>query len=194
MKISVMERVSLLLPALKIALIDGMVFLLIFLLPTIAHLTTLPVWMVEPMRLVFLAAWFITRNKTNTLVIAWLIPLFSFAVTGHPGLLKALLIGAELFLNVIFLSLLLRRSLSLLISLAVSMVLSKICYYFLKFLMISMGFLEMDLFSTSIPVQLFGVAFISLLLFFLFRKSGFMAPERLPKKPTGNDKTKLLQK
>ena len=74
-------------------------FLFIFFVPAISHLIMLPVYYIEPMR-IMLILMLLHTTKTNAYIIALALPAFSFIFSGHPVPPKMLLITAELTLNV----------------------------------------------------------------------------------------------
>jgi len=76
-------------------LIDVALLATLYLLPSFSHVTALPLYMFEPMRVAVLIALLFT-NRTNAYFIAFTIPLASAMVTGHPVPFKALLMGIEL--------------------------------------------------------------------------------------------------
>ena len=154
----------------QMVLVDLLVLLAIFLIPGISHLTHLPFYYLEPMRFFLLASFFLTRNRTNTLLLSLLIPVFSWLVSGHPVFIKALLIGAELAINGYLLMWFLNKRWNLLLALTVSMITSKIFYYLLKYFVVSTGILNMEIISTDIGIQCIGITVIAIILFAVFRK------------------------
>ena len=148
--------------ALNIGLTDAGAILLIFLVPALSHLTAVPFYLADPMRLAVLGALLITRNWKNSLALAVALPLASFAISGHPVFPKCLIIAAELSVNVLlfaWLDSLIRRRSALLVGGAafISIVLSKVFYYGLKALVLSAGLLRMELVATALWIQ-FAVA------------------------------------
>jgi hypothetical protein len=91
--------------------------------------------------------------------------------TGHPIFIKAILISLELVINIIILLVCLHQKWNFFISLVCSIIISKVCYYFMKYCAISFGLIDTELFSTGILLQIGTVFIISFFLFLLFRKS-----------------------
>ena len=84
-----------------IGITDAAAVLLIFLVPALSHLTAVPFYLADPMRLAVLGALLVTRNWKNSLALAVALPLVSFAISGHPVFPKCLVIAAELSVNVL---------------------------------------------------------------------------------------------
>ena len=180
--------------ALNIGLTDAGAILLIFLVPALSHLTAVPFYLADPMRLAVLGALLITRNWKNSLALAVALPLVSFAISGHPVFPKCLVIAAELSVNVLLFAWLAGRALKAstaaategaaagaatgraasagLIGLAAfaSILVSKLFYYGLKALVLSAGLLQMELVATALWIQLIVAVAISLAAALRFRQ------------------------
>lgn len=173
--------------AVGIGLTDAVALLFVYLVPTLSHLTSLPFYMIDPMRVAVLGALLVSKDWKNGLVLALSLPLFSFAVSGHPVFPKCLLIAAELSVNVllfVWLSRIFVRSASpssfasspengsavkapasaavVGVAALVSILLSKALYYGLKALVLSAGLMQTELISTALMVQLAVALLISL--------------------------------
>ena len=164
--------------ALGIGLTDAAALLFIFAVPALSHLSALPFYLMDPMRVAVLGALLVSRNWKNGLALAVALPLFSFAVSGHPVFPKCLLIAAELSVNVMLFVWLSRafcrfsagRGASAPSSgraavgaaTFLSILLSKVLYYGLKVLVLSAGLMQMELVSTALMVQLAVALLISL--------------------------------
>ena len=173
--------------AVGIGLTDAVALLFVYLVPTLSHLTSLPFYMIDPMRVAVLGALLVSKDWKNGLVLALSLPLFSFAVSGHPVFPKCLLIAAELSVNVllfVWLSRIFVRSASpssfasspengsvvkapgsaavVGVAAFVSILLSKALYYGLKALVLSAGLMQTELISTALLVQLAVALLISL--------------------------------
>lgn len=142
--------------AVGIGLTDAAAVLFVFAVPALSHLTSVPFYLLDPMRMAVLGALLFSRNWKNALVLALALPLFSFAVSGHPVYPKFLLIAAELSVNVLLFAWL-SRKMNAGIAAFVSILLSKVLYYGFKAAVLSAGLLQADLISTTIWWQL-GVA------------------------------------
>lgn len=176
-----------------IGLTDAAALLFIYLVPTLSHLTAVPFYLIDPMRLAVLGALLATRNWKNALVLAVTLPLFSSAVGMHPIFPKCVLIAAELSVNVLLFSLLVKAFTARLssrsgdgatghltggaapvrIGLAafISILLSKAFYYGLKALVLGAGLMQMELVSTALWVQLVVAVLISAGFAFFWRNT-----------------------
>ena len=142
--------------AVGIGLTDAAAVLFVFAVPALSHLTSVPFYLLDPMRMAVLGALLFSKNWKNALVLALALPLFSFAVSGHPVYPKFLLIAAELSVNVLLFAWL-SRKMNAGIAAFVSILLSKVLYYGFKEAVLSAGLLQAELISTTIWWQL-GVA------------------------------------
>lgn len=148
-----------------IGLTDAAALLFIYLVPTLSHLTSVPFYLIDPMRLAVLGALLVSRNWKNALVLAVTLPLFSSAVGMHPIFPKCLLIAVELSANVLLFVWLARvfgkgaksvagQGVRTGVAAFVSIVLSKALYYGLKALVLYAGLMHMELVSTGLWIQL----------------------------------------
>lgn len=104
-----------------------------FVLVTIySHLLPFPLYVIEPMRIILIFT-IIFTNKANQYFFAIILPLISFFVSGHPPLEKSLIIISELCLNVGIFGLLNKKKINIAINIGLSIILSKIAYYIIKF-------------------------------------------------------------
>ncbi|MCR4965143.1 MAG: hypothetical protein K6A41_05760 [Bacteroidales bacterium] len=153
---------------LQLAIFDVLALSVVYFLPALAHLTAIPLRVIEPFRIVILLSAITLGSKRNAYALALTMPLFSFIITGHPVMAKMFLISLELLLNVFVLDLLSRRfSINPLLAITSSIVFSKIAYYLLKYLFISQGIMSMSLFSMPILQQVV-VALATALIFAYF--------------------------
>ena len=144
--------------------LDGLALLLAYFMPALAHLSSIPLYVIEPFRLVVLASLVLMNNKRNAFLLAGTLPFFSYAVATHPLLAKSFLMSVELIINVFVYTFLNKKIGRPFISLLLSIGISKFFYYLMKYCFISFGILSMSLVSTSILIQTI-VAIITSLLF-----------------------------
>ena len=142
----------------------------IYLVPTISHLISLPVYLIEPMRLMLILA-LVHTSKTNAYILALSMPLFSLLVSGHPALPKMMLIAFELSLNVFLFYALSGKMKNVFPAILCSIILSKIIYYFLKFVLLKVTIINTELFSTPIIIQLITTLLFSFYLLAFYKKS-----------------------
>ena len=154
---------------LKVYLIDLAIITFIYFLPARSHLTALPLYYLEPMRLAMLFA-IIHTGKKNALIIAVTLPIFSLLVSSHPGFLKAILITGELLVNlVLFYSL--RRKINVFSAALLSIIISKLLYYCAKYIFIQTQLIDGGLISTPLLVQLIIAVLVSIYAGLMFNKS-----------------------
>ncbi len=142
---------------------DLIIVVMLYMVPTISHLTALPLYKFEPMRWVLLLTLLITGEKKNSFFLAATLPLFSFAVGHHPIFIKCILLTIELVANVFLFDYMFKFIRNSAVSMFLAIIFSKILYYFIKILCISTGLLEGQLFATSIWIQIIVVLIITLL-------------------------------
>lgn len=143
---------------------------LIYFVPTISHLMGLPLYYIEPMRIMLVLA-LVHTNKSNAYVIALTLPLFSFLVSAHPFLPKMILITAELLLNVWFFYFTYNRTQKAFAAIVSSIIISKAAYYAVKFALISFAVLpNSPLVSTPIYIQVITTLVFSTYLALLFKR------------------------
>ncbi|MEE4198280.1 MAG: hypothetical protein V2I54_11600 [Bacteroidales bacterium] len=141
----------------------------IYFVPAISHLLSLPVYYIEPMRLMLILA-LVHTNQRNAYIIALTLPLFSFLVSAHPVLPKMLLITFELSLNVFLFYLLIRSFKNTFFPVFISIIASKLIYYVIKFGLINWAILESGLVSTPILMQGTTALIFSTYVWILYKK------------------------
>lgn len=134
-------------------LIDLSALAFIYLVPTLSHLFSLPVYLIEPMRLMLVLA-LVHSSRQNGYLLALTMPLFSFIISGHPVFAKMFLIAVELSLNVFLFYLFSRRMKFTFPAVFLSILLSKAIYYLLKFGFIQVALINTGLVATPLLFQL----------------------------------------
>jgi len=150
-------------------LLDGIALLAIYFIPTLSHMVGIPFYLFEPMR-IFVILSVLHSNRMNSYLIAIGLPLFSFMISSHPVLIKALLIGFELLVNV-YLFFFAKRRIASHWAILLSVIFSKIIYYLIKYVLIHFAFLESSLISTPLYFQIFTTMAFGLYAYIWFRKS-----------------------
>lgn len=135
-----------------ITIFDILALAFVYFVPTIAHLTAVPIYLFEPMRIVIILS-LVHTHKYNAYVLAATVPLFSFLISGHPEFLKMLIMTAELILNVWLFLLLKNKFKNLFLPALLSIVASKAVYYIGKYLLVHFALIQMSLFSTPLYIQ-----------------------------------------
>jgi hypothetical protein len=131
---------------------DILALLAIYLVPAISHLFSFPVYYLEPMRIMLILAIAHTTKK-NAYLIALTLPIFSLLISAHPSMIKTSLLTGELLLNVWLFFFLLEKFSNKTISIFLSILISKFCYYLVKFLLINSALMSGDLIATPILLQ-----------------------------------------
>ena len=131
---------------------DLLIISAIYLLPTLSHLTSIPFYLFEPMRLAIVFC-IINTNQKNSLIVALTVPVISVLISSHPEFFKAVLITGELTINVFLFYVFSKRMNNKFIGMLGSILVAKIFYYSGKFLFIHFDLLSGNLFSTSLWIQ-----------------------------------------
>ncbi|MGE0090725.1 MAG: hypothetical protein AB7S50_14730 [Bacteroidales bacterium] len=151
------------------ALFDIAALAFIYFVPAISHLLSLPVYLIEPMRLMLVLA-LVHTSKQNAYIIALTLPLFSFLISAHPVLPKMILISFELVLNVFLFFAILKRFNNTFLAILVSIISSKLIYYIIKFGLIKLTLIDSGLISTPIAIQVIMTLVFSGYLYSFYRK------------------------
>ncbi len=160
----------------KSIVIDIFALAFIYFVPAISHLLNVPIYLVEPMRIMLILALAHTSKK-NAYLIALTLPLFSFLISAHPTIFKAVIMTMELLLNV-WLFYKLSAKVNQFVAILSSIVISKIVYYLLKFGLISFAVIQTDLISTPIYLQIITSIVFSGYLFFILRRRQISETEK----------------
>jgi hypothetical protein len=150
-------------------IINSAALLLVYFTPALSHLLNFPLYLIEPMRLMLIVA-MVHSNRQNAFLLAISLPLFSFAASGHPVFYKMLLISAELTLNVWLYFMFLRIFKNSFTAMLSGIVLSKVVYYLIKALLISLAVTGPGLFSTPIWIQVLTTLIFSGYAFIILNK------------------------
>ncbi|MBM4170475.1 MAG: hypothetical protein FJ214_01225 [Ignavibacteria bacterium] len=153
----------------KAITIDIIALLVISFTPAISHMLSVPIYLLEPMRILAIIS-LIHTSKNNTYLIALILPLFSYLISSHPSIFKTLLIFSELSLNVWLFFFLVKRINNLFLAMFSSILISKFYYYTLKLGLLSTGLIDGVLLSTPIYLQIIVAVTLSVYTHFLFKK------------------------
>lgn len=154
--------------AYKAIAFDAFALAFIYFLPAFSHMLGIKLYLIEPMRLMLIIA-MVHTHRRNAYLLALTLPLFSFLISAHPVLIKTGLISIELIINVGLFFFLVRK-IHTLGAIFISIWLSKIIYYGLKYLAIIYIWPGDSLISTPLYIQLITSVVFSLYLFLLFQK------------------------
>lgn len=151
------------------AIFDISALAFIYFVPAISHLLSLPVYLIEPMRLMLILA-LVHTTKQNAYIIALSLPLFSFLISAHPFFPKMILISFELVLNVFLFYLFVNKFKNTFLPILLSIIISKLVYYIIKFGLIKLALIESGLVSTPLTIQLIMLLVFSGYVTILFKK------------------------
>ena len=149
----------------RTVVIDLLALSLIYLLPTLSHLTGIPFYYLEPMRVVVLLSLLFT-HRWNSLLLALTIPLFSFLIASPPAMYKVLLVTIDLTLNILLLILFTKSIKRIFFALFLSIGISKIVYYLLKYIFIQSRLIDGVLVTTPLYIQIILMVILSVIVAF----------------------------
>ena len=129
--------------AVKYLLFDGMAVAFIILVPAMAHLLPFPLYYLEPMRLMLILA-MVHTPKQNGYLLALMLPFCSWVFSGHPELVKMLIITTELVANVALFYWLNNRLGKPFVAMFASVILSKLLCYLIYWMVFSAEFLAAE--------------------------------------------------
>jgi hypothetical protein len=164
-----MNEQTLPLPKKRDLIFDSAALTFIGLAPAFAHFASLPIYMIEPMRLMLILA-LVHTNRMNAWLIAAILPLFSFLVSGHPEPLKMLVITAELLANTGLFLLLVQRKTSPFAAMFVAILISKLFCYLLYTLLFPWSFVIAEAGTTFLIIQGIVTILLSLYTAFFLKK------------------------
>ena len=150
-------------------IVDISALAFIYLVPTLTHLLSLPLYLIDPMRLMVILA-LVHSNKMNGYMLALSLPVFSLLVSGHPVFPKMVLITVELTFNVFLFYIFIKKLKYPFAAILLSIVFSKTLYYILKFFLIQLTVINSDLITTPVMIQVVTTVIFSLYMFLFIRK------------------------
>ncbi len=153
----------------KSILLDFVAIAFIYLVPTFSHLLSFPLYYIEPMRIMVILA-MIHTHRNNAYILALTLPLVSFALAAHPLLVKSMLIAIELVAMVAVFQMLHKR-IHVLAAIFLSIWVSKLFYYIMKFAAISTIMPDESMIGIALHIQLITSIIMSLYVFMVMRKS-----------------------
>ncbi len=132
---------------------DGMAVAFIILAPAMAHLLSFPLYYLEPMRVMLILA-MVHTTKQNGYLLAMILPFCSWIFSGHPELIKMLIITVELVANVAVYYWLKGRNSRSFTAMLISILASKLLCYLLYWMVFSSAFMASETGTTFLAVQL----------------------------------------
>lgn len=155
----------------KSIFLDVVLFVVAYFIPAITHLTNFPLYLMDPMRIMLFTCMYFSSNRKNVYFMAVMLPLFSYFVSGHPVVVKNVIMSIELLVNVVFLYKITDKGQSPFWACVISIVISKVLYYGLKLVAIFAGVLSTKLVDTTIFIQIIVTLIISLCLTIGYRRT-----------------------
>ena len=144
---------------------DLVAIVVFYFIPAIAHLVSMPLYMLEPMRLIVILG-VVHTSKPNAYLLAATLPVFSLIVSGHPELVKALIITIELLANVWIYNLLAGQLHKSFLPMVAAIILSKLACYFLYWIIFSWAFVVSESSPVFLTVQVITTIIFSGYLYF----------------------------
>ena len=153
----------------KALLLDIIALAVVFFTPKIGAFMHLPFYMIEPMRLMVVLS-IAHSSRINSYLLAFTLPLFSWAVSGHPEFYKMLVMTGEITANVLLFYYLIRKIDSAFLSMIISIIVSKALCYALYLVFFSMMFLMEEADPSFLISQVITTLVFSFYVFLIFRK------------------------
>jgi len=153
----------------KVLILDIFAFAAVFFIPEIAGFFHFPFYMIEPMRLMVILS-IAHSSRVNSYFLAFTLPFFSWAVSGHPEFFKMLVMTGEITTNVFLFYFLVRRINSVLLSIIISIVVSKVLCYALYLVFFSMMLIREESDSSFLVAQIITTMVFSFYVFIILRK------------------------
>ncbi len=137
-----------------------------------SHSIGLPLYKLNPMHWVIYFAILIRKPSVcSILVLAFALPLTSNMLTGHPIVIKSMIMGFELAIyGLIFISVIKYFNLAPIYAYLISQVSGRIAYYGLKYVLIKAQLIDGFLVSTSIILQIAVFVVLGIVLLLIGKK------------------------
>lgn len=153
----------------KRLLLDIVALCVVFSVPKIGQYTHLPFWMIEPMRLMVVLS-IAHATKANSYLLALALPVFSWAVSGHPEFIKMLVMTGELAVNVFLFYFIIKEIQSIFQSMIISIALSKVLCYVCYLVFFSQVFIQEETEPSYLIAQVISTLGFSLYVYWVSRK------------------------
>lgn len=151
------------------AITDIAALVFVGLVPAASHLFKIPVYYIEPMRVMLVLA-LLYSSKWNAYALTIVLPLFSFLVSGHPAPLKMMIIMAELLLNAWLFLYFFQKTRRSFLSAFGSIILSKVFCYATYLVVFSMAFVKAEAEITFLFAQMILTLLLSGLVWIIFSR------------------------
>jgi hypothetical protein len=148
------------------AITDIAALVFVGLVPAASHMFNIPVYYIEPMRIMLVLA-LLFSSRWNAYTLAIVLPLFSFLVSGHPAPVKMLIIMAELLMNVWLFLYFYQKSRRSFLSAFSSIIISKVFCYAMYLVVFSMAFVKAEAETTFLFAQMILTLLLSGMVWFI---------------------------
>jgi hypothetical protein len=137
-----------------------------------SHSIGLPLYKINPMHWVVYFAILLRKPSVSSIIIlAFALPLTSNILTGHPIIIKSMIMGVELSIyGLIFLAAIKFFNLIPVIAYLISQVTGRFVYYGLKYVLIKAELIDSFLVSTSLILQITIFVALGMTLFYIDKK------------------------
>lgn len=139
------------------------------LVPAASHLFKIPVYYIEPMRVMLLLA-LLYSSRWNAYALALVLPIFSFLVSGHPSPVKMTIIMTELEINAWLFLFIIQKTRKPFLSTFASILISKIFCYAMYIVVFSMAFVKEEAEITFLFAQVILTLLLSSLIWFILNR------------------------
>ncbi len=151
----------------KSIVLDVAAIAFIYLMPALSHMMALPVYFIEPMRLMVILA-MVHTHRNNAYILALTLPIVSYFISAHPVFIKSVLIAIEL-VAMTGLFFLLRRYIDIALAIFSSIIISKLLYYGLKYITILTVLPEETIVGIPLMMQLIMTFIFTGYVYFMLR-------------------------
>lgn len=155
--------------SIKSILLDLLAIGFIYMVPTLSHMLSFPLYYLEPMRIMVILAMMHT-HRNNAYILALTLPAFSFALAAHPVFIKSMLISIEL-MAMVAVFYLIRKHMHSFVAILLSIWISKAFYYLLKYIAIYTLLPNEPLVGISLWIQLLTSLGLSIYVFLVLQKN-----------------------
>ena len=151
------------------AITDISALVFVGLVPAASHLFKIPVYYIEPMRIMLVLA-LLYSSRWNAYALAVVLPLFSFLVSGHPAPVKMMIIMTELLLNACLFLFFYQKTRRSFLSALGSIIISKVFCYTMYLLVFSMAFVKAEAEITFLFAQLILTLLLSSFVWYIINR------------------------
>lgn len=153
----------------KTLVFDILCIAVMFFVPAVSHLSKIPLYLLEPLRIMIILALLHTR-KENAYIMAVALPVFSYLVSGHPFFGKMIVICLEMLLNIGLFYLIARIIKNNFISMTLAIIISKGFYYFCQYVFLREFLTKYNIGEHSFYIQGLVAIGLSLYAYLIIRR------------------------